>query len=1104
VGHRIRQWLDGLGLSQYADIFEANDFDLDLIRDVGDADLKDLGVTSMGHRKLLLRSIEGLGAGQASVDDRADTAQRPAERRQLTVMFCDLVGSTALSRQLDPEDLRDVMRRYQDVVAGAVTRYGGHVAKYLGDGVLAYFGWPQAYEDQAERAVRAGLDAVASVQDVEGPDGHALAARVGIATGQVVVGDLVGESGRDAEAVSGETPNRAARLQQLAEPGQVVVGEATRQLVDAAFTLDDLGGHELKGFDVAVRAWRVAGQISAESRFEAAHGAALTRIVGRETELQLLLERWRRAEGGEGQVVLISGEAGIGKSRLMQALSDHLADTDHTRVRYQCSPYHTNSAFYPTIQHLERAAGFAAEDDGDDKLDKLVSLLGQAGDDVMPDLPFFADLLSLPYEERHGALEQSPQQIKEHQLEMLAAYLLRLAEQRPVLFFFEDAHWIDPTSLEMLDLAIGRLRRARVLLVLSHRPDWLPPTDGHDHVTLLQLNRLGNADGAEIVRAIAGDSVSEDSIARIVSRTDGVPLFVEELTKSLVEGGLDITEADIPATLQASLLARLDRLGTAAKEIAQIGSVIGRDFEHELLLRVADRPDTELSADLDHLVQSGLVLRAGRSPNVHYTFKHALVQDAAYASMLQSLCRQVHRNVAEAIAGLSPKLLEMQPELLAFHYEKGRQNDDAVTWWRRAGDLAAKRSQNREAVAHYRAAIDVVRRLENVEAARRLELALQLKIGPMLTMSEGNASEAVESTYLRADELIDDTEDVAVVFPTKWHLWYLYEQRTELDKSRAQAEELLALADQSDDEAIVIEANHAAWTSSTSRGRWEHCLERCREGIELFDVKRHGHLMYDIAGHDPLICGLVHGRWALACLGYANQANDYLVRAENRRDQMDHLPSRLMYSLGNVMFVPILNDLVGLRQHIEEARAICEGIGATAYLGITNVMDGWCLAREGGGPSALDQIEAGLKAFTDTGARLRVPLYLSCLADAARLVGRHGAGLDAVDKAVAMIAESNQHAFLSFALSTKGQLLLASGADPAEAEHVFQHALREACAMKARWLELNAANHLARLWIDKGRREEADRLLRPLYDWFTEGFDKQDLIDAKALLDASS
>ncbi len=652
----IAQWLDSLGLGQYAQAFAENGVELQHLPHLTDDDLKELGLP-LGPRRHLQAAIETLPADQPSIRPVPPPSQDPepqpaeAERRQLTVMFVDMVGSTALSAELDPEDLREVMGRYQDAVAGAVKRYGGHVAKYLGDGVLAYFGWPKAYEDQAERAVRAGLDAVSAVNDVHV---RALEARVGIATGLVVVGDLVGESGQDAGAVSGETPNLAARLQQVAAPGQVVVGEATHRLVRQAFVVDDLGSHELKGFDDAVRAWGIVREVTAESRFEAAHGAALTQIVGREADLQLLLDRWHLAAGGEGQVVFISGEAGIGKSRLMQGLCDQAAADDHTRIRYQCSPYHANSTLYPTIQQLARAAGFTLDDGGDDKLDKLEALLREAGDDLVADAPLFAHWQSLPYEDRYGALAQPPQQIKERLLEALVTQLLRLAERNPVLFLFEDTHWIDPTSEELLERIIGRLQQARVLLIVTHRPEWRLPPSGHNHVTSLQLNRLGKMYGADIVRVIAGAYVPDDVVMRIVERTDGVPLFIEELTKSLVEGGIDIADAAIPATLQASLTERLDRLGEA-KEIAQIGAVIGREFPYAILAAVAEMPAAALGAALDRLVQSELMFRRGELPSTVYSFKHALVRDTAYDSLLLASRREWHRRVGEALEQSFPR-----------------------------------------------------------------------------------------------------------------------------------------------------------------------------------------------------------------------------------------------------------------------------------------------------------------------------------------------------------------------------------------------------------------------------------------------------------------
>ena len=842
MAEEIPQWLDSVGLGQYAQTFADNGIDIEALPYLRDEDFERLGV-SLGHMRRLQAAIETLSADEPPTRPAAPPGKEPeprpaeAERRQLTVMFVDLVGSTALSQQLDPEDLRGVMRRYQDAVAGAITKYEGYVAKFLGDGVLAYFGWPQAYEDQAERAVRAGLDAVVAVNDIQDTDESALEARVGIATGEVVVGDLVGESGRDADAVSGETPNLAARLQQIAAPGEVVIGDATRRLVGQTFVIDDLGSQELKGFNAAVPAWRIVGEVVAESRFEAAHGASLTRLVGRETELQLLLDRWQLAEGGEGQAVLISGEAGIGKSRLMQGLRDQVAERDHIRIRYQCSSYHTNSALYPTIQHLERAAGFAPDDEGEYKLDKLEALLRQTCDDIEADAPLFANLLSLPYEARYGALDQPPQQIKERMLEALVAQLLRLAERSPVLFLFEDTHWIDPSSQELLEPVIGRLQQTRVLLVITHRPEWQSPFTGHNHVTSLQLNRLGKAQGAELVRAIAGDYASNDVVERIVSRADGIPLFIEELTKSLVESGLDVAEADIPATLQASLLARLDRL-PIDKEVAQIAACIGREFSHELLTAAAEKPDAALQSTLDRLVASGLVFKRGTPPEASYLFKHALIRDAAYDSLLRKQHEQLHARIAKVLEERFPDVVATQPELIAHHLAEGGQSARAIEFWMAAAHQALPRAAYREAVTfldHGLAAADAQADSPDMLAAavdlRFLKYAAQFPLGePQLLIK------ILAEAERKAFELNDPIRLCRVLSSQS----YVLASAGQVDDAIAVGQRGAALITENDDPHWFVMAKFMLARALYSAGRYAEAIHQVTDTMDLLgeDVER--------------------------------------------------------------------------------------------------------------------------------------------------------------------------------------------------------------------------------------------------------------------------
>ena len=580
----LREFLERIDLEHLVPVFEESQVSVRDLPLLSDDDLKELGI-ALGPRRRLLHAIAAMmEKGELDEVPSLDAAAPPvAERRHLCVMFVDMVGSTELSRRLDPEDLSEVMRRYQDAIADAVSAYGGHVAKYLGDGVLAYFGWPQAYEDQAERAVRAGLEAVEAVSNLRGTKSERLAARVGIAAGNVVVGDIVGRSGGDADAISGETPNRAARLQQVAAPGEVIIDTDCARQIGQAFEVTDLGEQKLKGYEAAVRAWQIVGETPVDSRFEAAHGTGVSRMVGRDTELQLLLDRWELVRSGEGQAVFISGEAGIGKSRLLQSLHDRVRKEDHISIRYQCSPHHTSSALYPAVRQLERAARFTPTDSKETKLDKLEALLARADTALAADTPLFADLLTVPSEAGLGPTTTSPEQKRERLLEALLGQLLALAAQKPVLFLFEDTHWIDPTSLVLLERVLARIERARVLIAITHRPEWRAPSIGLSHITSLQLNRLGKAQGAALVRAVSGDDLNSDLVAQIVARTDGVPLFIEELTKSLLEVGSETVGGEIPATLQASLMERLDRLG-GAKEVAQIGAVIGREFSLEGML----------------------------------------------------------------------------------------------------------------------------------------------------------------------------------------------------------------------------------------------------------------------------------------------------------------------------------------------------------------------------------------------------------------------------------------------------------------------------------------------------------------------------------------
>jgi len=1102
----IAQWLNSLGLGQYAQAFADNGIDKEALPHLRDDDFERLGVL-LGHMRRLQAGIENLSADELPTQPVSPRIQelelRPAEaeRRYLTVMFCDLVGSTALSQQLDPEDLRDVMRRYQDAVAGAVTRYGGHVAKYLGDGVLAYFGWPQAYEDQAERAVRAGLDAVGAVASVQMADNVALAARVGIATGQVVVGDLVGESGRDAEAVTGETPNLAARLQGVAEPGQVVIGEATHRLVGQVFAVEDLGGHELKGFVDVVQAWGIADEMVTESRFEASHDTTLTRIVGRETELQLLLDRWHLAAGGEGQAVLISGEAGIGKSRLMQGLRDQVAAEDHTRIRYQCSPYHANSALHPTIQQLERAAGFAPDDDGEAKLDKLEAFLRKAGDDLVADAPLFAHLQSLPYEDRYGAFTQPPERIKEQTLVALVTQLLRLAEHRPVLFLFEDTHWIDPTSQELLDRIIGQLQQARVLLVITHRPEWQPSPSGHNHVTSLQLNRLGKGHGADIVRVIAGGYVPDDVVMRIVERTDGVPLYIEELTKSLVEGGIDIADAAIPATLQASLTERLDRLGDA-KEIAQIGAVIGREFPHTVLAAVAKKPAAALGAALDRLVQSELMFRRGELPNTVYSFKHALVRDTAYDSLLHASRQEWHRRVGEALEQHFSDILDGEPEVVANHWYEAGTAARAIPLFLRAGRSASGRSANKEAVTLLEKALELYDATPPDNDEIDWELEILVALGPALMNVKGYAHSGVGQIWQRAYEICDQSSVNENHFRIAWNLWLHNHVAGNLEQASRWSDKVIRLVDPNATEEHRLEAHHAVWTTALARGQITTSRFHCESGVAIYTPERHHECTYSYGGHDPGVCGHAHVSVALSLLGFLDQALWHGRQAITLAESVGHGPSITIARAFICLQFFIRRDPGSLLEAAEQGIDAAEQFGPPQFRPISQSGLGWAKAALGHGQDGLADAESALAFYKQTGSKTRLPCLQLALGEIYQALGDLPSALSAADDALQMIEEDAEKIQWADVTRLKAEILLAQSSENGDAaETLFRKAMEIAAQQEARLLELRAAVGLARHWRSRDRNAEAYKLLAPIYGWFTEGFDTPDLKDAKELLD---
>jgi class 3 adenylate cyclase/predicted ATPase len=1119
----VGAWLRGLGLGQYEQAFRDNDVDARVLRGLTAEDLREIGVASVGHRRLILQAIAGMCAApppaapaatvEADVAPAAHGSAR-AERRQLTVMFVDLVGSTALSARLDPEETREVIRAYQNAVAGEVARLEGHVAKFMGDGVLAYFGWPTAHEDEAERAVRAGLAVVRAVAGLTAPGAEPLRARVGIATGLVVVGDPVGEGAAREEAVVGGTPNLAARLQGLAEPGTVVVAEATQRLLGQLFEFAALGACELKGFAEPVRAWRVLGPGRAESRFEARHAGGPLPLVGREQELGLLLDRWRQARGDEGQVVLLCGEPGIGKSRIVLALHERLGPEPRTGLRYHGSPYHANSALWPVIDQIERAAGLAPDDPPEAKLTKLERLLGRAVGDVSAATPLVAELLSVPSAGRYPPLDLTPQQRKAGTFRVLLEQFEGLAGQKPALMVLEDAQWFDATSLELFGLVVERIQRLPVLLVATFRPEFRPPWTGHAHVTLLTLTRLGRGAAAEVVAQVTGGRALPDGVlAQIVAKADGIPLFVEELTKAVLESGLlydvggryelavdPLPPLAIPATLHDSLMARLDRLAPV-REVAQVGAVIGREFSEELLAAVADMDPAELADGLRQLVEAELVFRRGVPPETTYVFKHALVQDAAYASLLKSRRQQLHARIAEALtAGEAP---EPAPELLAWHLTEAGLDERASEAWARAGLAALGRSAMTEAAAAFERAVGLLRELPPSAERKRREVELLGRLGVALANIKGPASAEVERVQERAGALAAELGDTQAWFRARWTLWRIHAVRAQLDQATAIADDLLALADRESLADLALQAHHALWSSYFYRGDLAASHAHVERGLAIYDVARHGSDALVFGGHDARECGLTISGNVLCIMGYPERA-----LACNKEGLAHALalgqPQIVAHGHNwSVLLPQLVGDLEEVERRIAFMRPHVDRYALAMYYPEARIMEAWLAVCHDRDRRAAEVMREHLDRRAAMGTASAQTWFLMLIADAWLRLGEPGAALAAVREGLARGGATGEHLVKAELHRLGGRALLVRNArcNWADAEAEFLTALTDARGRSARLFELRAACDLAHLWADGGERRRAHDLLTPIYGWFTEGFDTPDLRDARALLD---
>ncbi|HEX3883903.1 MAG TPA: AAA family ATPase [Stellaceae bacterium] len=1097
----VAQWLRGLGLEQYAPVFHDNDIDAEILPELTAEDLTGLAIASIGHRRKLLAAIAALREGPAEPAPSEPADKSAVERRQLTIMFCDVVGSTELATRLDPEDLREVIGAYHRCVAEVLGRFGGFVAKYMGDGVLAYFGYPQAHEDDSERAVRAGLAIVGAVGLLD--LSHRLRVRLGLATGLVVVGDLLGAGAAQEQAVVGETPNLAARLQAIAEPDGIVIADATRRQIGGLFELRDLGRRELKGFAGMPQTWQVVGESGVASRFEALRSRE-TPLVGRDEEIDLLLRRWTQAKSGDGRAVLISAEPGIGKSRLTEALEERIAADPHRRLRYFCSPHHQDSALYPIIGQLERAAGFVREDDDATRLHKLGDLTG-------PDLPLFADLLALPG--APAAQQLTPQRKKDLVFDALMRALDTLARQQPLLMVFEDLHWMDPSSRELLDRTIARVEHLPVLLIATFRPEFQPPWAGQAHVTMLALSRLGRREGAALVRQLAANAAAlpADIIDQIIERTDGVPLFLEEVTKVVLEAeeiaargavaAIPGARAAVPATLQASLMARLDRLGAAAREIAQAGAAIGRDFAYDLAVAAAPRAETETRAGLDLLVGAGLLFQRGAPPNAEYQFKHALVQDTAYGSLLRGPRQALHGRIAAAIEARGPEQADREPEVLAFHLGEAGESERAATYWQKAGRLAVRRAANREAIGHFRRALALVEARPDSTERGQAELAILTQLAPPLMAMQGWSAPEVGEVVERAEALGRRLPSSPELAPAVANLWIFNIATGRGDRAHQISADLFRIARDLGDDEVLLQAHHSAWATEFFDGHFHTVLEHAETGRALYDPERHAHHRHVYLGHDPAVCSCNFAMVANAALGYHDRSKQFHDEGIARARQLGHAPSHANTLWRRCELAAIYRDVAAVQPMAREMLDLTEAHGLRLPQQMARCYVGWALALSGSIAEGIAEIELGIGTLAGLGARMNASAMLGLYAEALSAMGRHAEGLAHITEGLAVGAAAGESSYDSWLYRLRGELLLHlnGAADPA-CETALREGLAVARRQEARGFELTLALPLARLNVARENRDAARDVLAPLCDWFTEGLDLSDLVAAKALL----
>lgn len=1109
----LHQWLEAVGLGQYADLLAANDIDCETLLLLGDEEFERLGI-SLGHRKALLKAASAFRYLDRAALGRPDDSRGPArladakaERRHLTVLFCDIVGSTKLSAKLDPEDLAGVLRDFQGRCSDAIEHYDGHVARLMGDGVLAYFGFPAAHEDDAERAVNAALRMVASISASPLCAAHDLKVRIGIATGLVIVGDLMGEGPAREFAIAGDPPNLAARLQQRARPNQILVSSGTRRLLGSRFVLKDGGEHALKGYERRVRVWQVLRSNTVESRFEARQASPLTNFVGRDRELALLHESYQTAERGDGRLVLISGEPGIGKSRLVMALLQQLTPEAGRVLSFQCSPYHTSSAWYPVIRHLEDAAGIDPESAPGLKLHKLQALVGQhLPADSGELVAVLAALLNAPADDRYPRPWLTPQQLKMRTFAVLLALFRAHAGERPAVLVFEDAHWIDPTSLELLERLRDDVQNRRMLVLVLYRPELTLPWTDRPHVAGLTLNRLNKTQVAAIIDAVAAqEPLSRATIDQIVAKTDGVPLFVEEMTKAVLETADNRTIDSacpgvvpsllVPETLHDSLMARLDQLASM-KAIAQMAAVIGREFRLDLLEAIASRSPSEVGAAIDRLLASGLLYRSGHPGDHNFTFKHTLVQEVAYASLLNAERRKLHSRIATALSQKFVKIAE--PELVAHHCTQAGQTRTAIDYWFEAGRQSSERCAFVEASTHLQTALDLAAKLPATTERDRLELQLQHSLGSALAAWKGFGNAETRRAFLRALELSDRVEPSAQALSVLNGVIGVHVAQGEFEQSRSFAEELLVRARRQNDPTARLMGHRALGMSLFVIGELPAARIELQNAADLYDATVHAPLA-PVFSQDLKVTALVYMGLASVLQFDVGDGLKSGREAVAHAEKLQH-PHSMCYALSFLAGAHLLwRDADAVDRLVQRCAALAEEHGFTQWIAARQMLGGWARLERGDTRQALAEIRLSIETMEETGAQIWVQFARYLLASALLAAGEAEEAFQVADRELLKLAGTSGRWYEAELHRIKGNVLRARG-DLAAAEACYMTAITVAERQGASLWQLRAENDLASLRNAQGRSDEARVRLAPLYASLGHDVESKDLLVTRALL----